>query len=428
MTRFLLLFLLFFVGCLPKQVEVLPEGEEKVLTPKESLIRVHIVDQNGLSETITNSEKLKDFAKKDYCSSQPYKKVFRVFEKNPQGITKSIITTYYDNGQVRQYLECLNGRACGVYQEWYSSGQKKARSFLLAGQADLDEKAPLTWSFDGKSLAWDEEGHIIARLFYQKGKLHGPYETFHSNGMKERTSFYENGLLEGEDSLFDTDGTLLEKIVYVHGKREGKAQGFHSGGAPAWNEEYSANRLINGSYFSQQGDLLSSVKEGKGTRSIFDDGTLSSQQEIVDGVPHGSVTIFEKDGSIERTYFIVNGKKEGTEQRFFPNGKPRIQIEWKEGSVHGTVITWYQSGGMQSKKELRGNIKQGLTMAWYPDGSIMLVEEYENDTLKKGRYHKRGETAPVSQVNNGNGIATLFDEDGIVTEKIKYHEGKPQVE
>jgi antitoxin component YwqK of YwqJK toxin-antitoxin module len=233
-------------------------------------------------------------------------------------------------------------------------------------------------------------------------------------------------LLRLETNLFY--GTLLEKILYVHGKREGKAQGFHSKGSPAWDEEYSANCLVNGSYYSQKGDLLSSVKEGKGIRSIFDDSILSSQQEIVDGVPNGKITLFEKDGSIERTYFILNGKKEGTEQRFFPDKKPRIQIEWKDGAIHGTVITWYQNGAMQSKKELRGNIKQGLTMAWYPDGSIMLVEEYENDTLKKGRYHKRGERAPVSQVNSGTGVATLFDEDGIVTEKIKYHEGKPQVE
>lgn len=421
--------ILFATACQPKETYSIPDGMQSSIVTEEQLIRVHVVDHNNLSETITNNEKVKDFAKRDFLGPQPYKKVLRVFEKRKDGSTKSIVTSYYENGQIRQYLECLNGRACGLYSEWYSSGKKKAKSRVIAGQGDLGETSPLTWSFEGISEAWNEEGTLLARVSYQKGRLHGLSETFYSSGAKERTSWFENGEREGKDILFDEDGAVLEEITYLHGKREGPALGTHRGGSKAWEEEYSANLLKKASYFSADGSLVSSVKDGIGIRSLFEEGVLSSQQEIKDGVPQGKVTLFEKDGAIEREYFLKDGKKDGPETRYFQGeGKhPRLQVEWKDGIVQGTVKTWYANGTLESQREMRGNAKHGLFMAWYPDGTVMLVEEYENDVLKKGRYHKRGERDPVSQVNEGEGTATLFDEAGTITEKVKYHEGKPLV-
>lgn len=428
----LLLLLLCFVavGCQPQFSPLLPDGTERPATPAEKLVRVHIIDQSNLAETITNSEKLKDFAQRDYLSPQPYKKVLRVFEKGEGGVSKSIVTSYYENGQVQQYLECENGRASGLYREWYSSGKKKSMSHVVAGQADLGEKAPLTWAFDGISEAWDEDGNLLARISYEKGRRHGPSVTFYPSGKIERTSTFEKGEPTGKDVLYNDDGTVNQEVSYLHGKREGPSLGFHAGGAPAWKEEYQNNRLLSGSYFAPDGKVVSTVSEGSGIRSLFDEGVLSSQQEIIDGTPQGKITLFEKDGSIEREYFIKDGKKEGRETRFFPGKekKPRLQIEWKDGAIHGTVKTWYKTGAIESQKEMRDNKKHGLFMAWYPNGSVMLVEEYENNLLRKGMYHKRGEDVPVSQVNNGEGTATLFDENGSITEKIKYHEGKPLVQ
>jgi antitoxin component YwqK of YwqJK toxin-antitoxin module len=67
-------------------------------------------------------------------------------------------------------------------------------------------------------------------------------------------------------------------------------------------------------------------------------------------------------------------------------------------------------------------------MAWYSDKSIMLVEEYENDILVRGRYHKKGDVSTVSQVEKGTGTATIFDDSGAVVAKISYLEGKPQLD
>lgn len=55
----------------------------------------------------------------------------------------------------------------------------------------------------------------------------------------------------------------------------------------------------------------------------------------------------------------------------------------------------------------------------------MLVEEYENTKLMTGSYYKKNQSAPVSTIFNGNGTATLYDDEGIFLRKVTYVKGKP---
>ena len=58
----------------------------------------------------------------------------------------------------------------------------------------------------------------------------------------------------------------------------------------------------------------------------------------------------------------------------------------------------------------------------------MLMEEYENDQLVKGSYFNKDGKKPVSKIENGKGLATLFDKDGRPIKKIVYEKGSPQKE
>jgi antitoxin component YwqK of YwqJK toxin-antitoxin module len=424
-----LLALFMAIGCQPK----VPPQDPSIqpISVKEPLSRVNIIDHSGLSETITNKERLKELAQRDFISPQPYRKVMRIYTHDKEGSSRSIITSYYENGQVRQYLECLNGRACGLYQEWHPNGQKKLISHVLAGQADIDEKAFSTWAFDGICRAWDDQGALSATINYQHGSLNGPTETFYPTGERKRVTPYENGVKEGEEIAYSKSGIVVQLITFHNGRRQGPSRGYGNDGKESWQEEFHDDHLVSGAYLSTSGDLISSVANGNGIRSSFEDGHLISQEEIRNGVPEGWTTLYEYDGTIERKYEVKNGKKNGTEIRYYiENTKqtPRLMLEWREGILHGTIKTWYPTGAIESQREICQNLKQGLSMAWYPDGSVMLVEEYNDDKLIRGRYLCKGETTPVSTIENGNGTATIFDASGSVIEKIKYAESKPQVD
>jgi len=429
LSQFLLIMLFFITGCQP--VPIPQDPSIQPITVKEPLARVNIIDHSGLSETITNAERLKELAQRNFLSSQPYRKVMRTYAHDKEGTSRSIITSYYENGQIRQYLECTNGRACGLYQEWHPNGQTKLISHVLAGQADIDEKAFPSWSFDGLCKAWDDQGALTAIFTYHHGVLHGPSETFYSTGERERLTPYENGVKEGEEITYSKAGAVLQLITYHNDLRHGPSIGNYSDGTEAWKENFQEDHLVTGSYLSPSGELLSSVVDSNGIRSSFEEGHLISQEEILHGRPEGWTTLFEYDGTIERKYEVKNGKKQGTEIRYYVENKsptPRLALEWRDGILHGTMKTWYSNGALESQREICQNMKQGLSMAWYPDGSVMLVEEYNDDKLVRGRYHSKGETTSISVVENGAGIATLFDTSGSVIEKIHYTDGKPQVE
>lgn len=407
-----------------------PEEDEffKVATIKEPLTRANIVDHSGLSETITSQERLKELAQRNFLEPQPYRKVMRVYARDRQGSMRSIITSYYENGQIHQYLEACNGRASGLYQEWHPNGQKKLQAHVIAGQADIDEKAFPTWAFEGLSQAWNEHGVLIGEFQYAQGALQGVSSTFFDTGEKESKTEYKDGLQDGERIVYFKDGQLNETSHYHKGMREGESVGYHPDGTTAWKETYHDDQLLEATYLLPNGTSISTVVDGKGIRSIFEDGTLTSQQEIISGLPEGNVTIFASDGSIDERYQIKNGNKNGTEIRYFPHSTtPRLSIEWRDGMIHGIVKTWFPSGRSESQREMSQNMKQGLYTAWYSDGSIMLVEEYDNDRLIRGTYHRKGESSPFSHVEKGSGVATLFDDTGSIIEKISYTDGKPQV-
>jgi hypothetical protein len=53
------------------------------------------------------------------------------------------------------------------------------------------------------------------------------------------------------------------------------------------------------------------------------------------------------------------------------------------------------------------------------------MEEYEEDRLVGGQYFKKNQKEPISVIFNGNGTATLYDEQGIFLRKIQYVKSKP---
>lgn len=396
-----------------------------------TLISINIIDRNGLSETISAKDRVKTFATTNFLTAQPYQKVLRVFAKDKTGTAFSVITSYYPTGQIRQYLEVENGRAHGRYIEWHQNGQKKLQATILGGKADLDEKSISGWAFDETSICWDQDGALIAKMPYSKGLLEGTSYYYNADGTVSEELPYHKGELDGASKTFDTDGSLLELTDYKNGLKEGTSEGFWSKTVPSWKEVWHEDLLQSGSYFDKNGTLIAEVIDGSGKRVLFGDESASEVQEYRQGKPEGEVLIFDEKGALLRRLQVKDNEKNGEELYYWPllptqkEPQPKLSIQWSQGKMQGQAKTWYQNGVQESSREMSQNAKQGLLTAWYKDGKLMLIEEYENDRLKRGDYIKKGETKPISQVLDGKGLATFFDADGTFVRKIRYQDGKP---
>lgn len=398
-----------------------------------SLTSVHIVDRNGFSETISNPDRLQQFLLVDFLKPQPYQKALRIYARDSKGNVRSIVTSYHDNGNVKQLLELVNGRALGNYREWHENGNLRISSRVIGGTADITQAAEQTWLFDGLSNVWDEDGHLIAEIPYSQGSLEGVSTNFHPNSQVWKKIPYHKGVVEGIVEIYRETGELLQQISYSQGNKHGLATRYWDANQIASQETYSEGKLINGQYFDKKGTLISEVKQGTGYRATFGKECLNELQEYKDGLLDGEVKIFSSQGRLKRLYHIKDGIKHGEEIEFDDQRvscssnepQPKLSFYWYDGKVHGITKTWYSNGCLESQKEISNNKKQGLSTAWYQDNNLMMIEEYDQGNLVKGDYFKKGEKNPFSQVIQGKGTVTIFDGMGHFIQKISYVNGKP---
>lgn len=399
------------------------------LTKKQGLASIHILDRNGFSETISNPERLKQYENVNFLSTMPYEKVLRVYHRDAQSNVFAYVTSYYENGQIKQYLEICNGRAWGNYWEWHSNGVPKLQAYVVGGEADIDPASESTWLFDGTSLAWDDQERLLAEIPYANGELEGIARYFHCNGTIWKRIPYCHNQIEGISTIYKDNGDILQTTEYQNGKKQGKTLRYWSPGKLSASENYDEGRLVSGEYYTPEGDLFSTIADGCGMRPVFAKDHVCEMHEYRGGIQEGIVQIFNPYGKLLRSYHIKDELNHGADIEYYedtPHDQPKISLTWVEGEIKGEIKTWYRNGTLESQKELQNNKKHGLFSAWYQTGELMMLEEYDKDALIKGEYFRKGEQKPVSAIQNGEGVATLFDSEGHFVNRATYRRGKPE--
>jgi antitoxin component YwqK of YwqJK toxin-antitoxin module len=405
------------------------------MTGEPTLTRLHVVDRNGLSEIISNRDRLARYEGVDFSRPQPYQQVSRTYAPNRHGHVHGLITSYYPNGQIQQSLQVVDGRALGLYQEWHPNGQQRIQCQVVGGLADLEPASQQSYLFDGLSEAWDADGNRIAAVSYDKGALDGDCVYYHSNGQVAQQATYHHNQLVGEHLAYHPNGQLASRSQFVEGKRHGSSVSFWPNGNPLATEEYVEGLIKEARYLSADNTMVAQIVRGEGRKAHFEEGYLARLEGYREGVPQGRVDCFDKKGHLVSHHRMRNGLKHGEEVVYFIPGplvdpvnqaaQPKLSMQWVDGVLQGTVRTWYSNGTLESCRELAQNKRNGIASGWFRDGSLMLMEEYENGKLVKGDYYRRGETNPVSRIDQGKGIATLFDGDGHLLRRINYRSGIP---
>lgn len=422
--RFLMIF------CLLACLLALPSAKRmRNKCPKPlPLASVHIVDRNGFSETISHKDRLNQFQQMDFLKPMPYQKVLRLYARDYAGNIKAIVTSYHANGNPRQYLDVMNGRALGWYLEWHENGSLAVSTRVVGGMADINPTAERSWLFDGVSQAWDEEGRMRAEIPYSQGLLEGVSLYYYSNGQLAKRIPYNKGLADGVIELYRENGEIQQQLTYAQGVKHGPSTRMWSPCQLSNQEEFYNGRLESGQYFDKSGNIISEVKQGNGYR-IVQMKDVCEHQEYRLGSLEGEVKVFDSQGRLKHVYHVKNEIRHGEETEYFPSEnpipQPKLSFNWVEGKIQGQVKTWYSNGVVESQREMANNKKSGVATSWYRDGNLMMIEEYDLDKLVRGDYFKKGEKIPVSQVIQGKGLVTIYDADGNFIQKIPYLNGKP---
>lgn len=418
MKNFLVLVVIFLTGCHSGYYQFVDYDQISCLS---------LVDRDGFTTTVQTKERLDQYAGVDFLTPQSYQKVMCIYRRDNSGNVPAFVTSYYPNGQVCQYLELVNARAQGCYQEWHENGRLKVSGQIIGGEGDLTDAAAKTWIFDGCCQAWTNTGQLEATIQYQLGALEGESIYYHANGQVKKRISHRQNIVEGTSETYNDCGTLVERANYRQGLRDGISERFNDSGDLIAEESYSAGRLLNASYYNDQGQVVAKIENGHGYQAQLENGVVRQLFEFRNGLPEGEVKLYDQEGRLVNRLHVKNGKKHGEELVYYPAPvgtqvlQPKLSIMWFDDKIHGLVKSWYADGTMESQRELSNNVRNGLATAWYRNGSVMLMEEYDHDKLVKGEYFKRGERRPESKIADGTGIATLYDADGNLAQKVHYY-------
>ncbi len=414
MKKVFLFGIFLLVGCSSQQ------------TPSESIAMIQVVDRMGMNETIKQKEKLKNFEGIDFEKPQPFQKVIRVFQKVGNGLTKSILTTYHENGFLKEYLEASSHRANGKYKEFYSDGRLKIDGHVIEGIADLTDSAKQSFVFDGICKVYYPSGNIQAEISYQKGKLEGESVYFFDGGTTEKKIPYVQDKIHGKASFFNEKEKLIGFTEFAFGKKHGQLIFYGDSKTPYFEELYQNGCLEKGKYWDFDNEIVGEIQYGFGNQVVFENGHLKSVIEYRKGVPEGIIKTYYASGNLESQYSLKNGAKHGEEWVYYDHKHsiPKLFLSWYEDQLHGSQKSWYEDGSLESQKEMIHNQKHGQLIAWFKTGGVMLMEEYEMNKLKDGSYYSKTSLEKVSHVVNGKGIATIFDKDGFFLHKVRYEKGE----
>ncbi len=83
-------------------------------------------------------------------------------------------------------------------------------------------------------------------------------------------------------------------------------------------------------------------------------GELTSTVQVLNGVPHGIMTIYDSKRRVIRQIPYVNGKVHGVDKSFYPNGDRMITYTYQYGIKNGNAYT-YNSNGSVCKKAIYKN-------------------------------------------------------------------------
>lgn len=394
----------------------------------EQIISIQMINRNGFSETISTKDRLEIYQKIDFLTAQPYQKVLRVFGRDASGKSLSKITSYHSNSQPWQYLEAIDSRANGLYREWYENGQLKIEAHVMEGMPDLSDIAQTSWLFNGPCFVWDDQGRLEADFLYDKGILQGDAHYYHPNGKLATVIPYDKNLVHGRFTHFDEQGQRIEVIPYNQGKKEGEAFSLWHKNQLKYLEQYHDESLICACYWTIQGEKIAQVENGNGKQALFQEDRLHSLIEYKEGKSEGLVELYNADGLLVSTYVWKDSKKEGEEWEYYSNKNPKLLLNWCGNKIQGIAKTWYENGVLESQREMSNNKKQGLSLAYYKNGDLMFMEEYESDRLVSGSYYPKGKKNAFSKIENGEGIATIYDSDGHYVKKISYERGRPVID
>lgn len=288
-----------------------------------------------------------------------------------------------------------------------------------------DEKQTGDWFY------FTKEGRIATEAhFNQNGERTGNWKWYNDQLKLKESANYQNGVLEGENSIFYPNGQLSMKGYYKDDKLDGEYRYYNENGALKQKKYFEAGELTGTytSYFSvgeKTPEFVIPYKQDKvqeKASEYFANGKLYSEIPFKDGNRHGTQKTFHLNGKVSSELAYVNGKQQGDYKAYYLNGEISDKGTYIEDLLQGPYTTYYPDGTVQGEASYVDGTLDGSYTYYDFDG-----KKYYNYTYKKGDiidyrfFNKKGEILKEGKKRGGEFYYNGFATNGNLTSEGLYN-------
>lgn len=127
------------------------------------------------------------------------------FLKGSETPATAVIVDYYDSGQLKLRRSVVDGKAEGLWMEWYETGIPRFIGEWQQGKGH------------GQWMYFHENGQLRARETVDQDIWHGISESWYANGQKRAEGHHQQGQKHGTWNYWNEDGSHQQTEQYTNG-------------------------------------------------------------------------------------------------------------------------------------------------------------------------------------------------------------------
>ena len=158
----------------------------------------------------------------------------------------------------------------------------------------------------------------------------------------------------------------------------------------------------------------------------YENGQKESETNWKNGSPDGLWAKWSKNGQNEQETNCKDGKRDGLTTYWYENGQKKVERNFKDGKQDGLTTLWYENGQKREEGNFKDGKEDGPVTKWYRNGQKQEKGNWKDGKLMSAEAWKpNGEKCPVTNVNDGNGVWVLYNDDGTELVRRTYKDGYP---
>ncbi|MFZ5802436.1 MAG: hypothetical protein ACOY3K_04915 [Candidatus Omnitrophota bacterium] len=215
------------------------------------------------------------------------------------------------------------------------------------------------WTFgadlkSGVLRTYYKTGELWMEIQFREGRLNGTWRSFYPTGKLWTQVLYEKGVRSSAWKVFYEDGEVWAELHEEEGVVKTPPCLYSFGGKPALGTQF--DQLSGSGYFKAydaEGRPMSDwgfSKDGANSvKTFYQDGRMSSEWYLKNGIPHGEVRFYYPDGTLMAQQIFQDGRHSGDGALHYINGQLWVETKYDATGLEDSAAFYYPGGALWFK-------------------------------------------------------------------------------